>query len=54
MWFELVVKYHRGVGRFYFIFYLFSFTACVQVKSKLHAEGIPATGADIQGEKKNL
>ena len=35
-----------------YLFYLFSFTACVQVKSKLHAEGMPATGADIQGEKK--
>ena len=38
---------------FLFLFYLFSFTACMQVKSKLHAEGMPATGADIQGEKKN-
>ena len=39
---------------FILFIYLFSFTACVQVKSKLHAEGMPATGADIQSEKKNI
>ena len=54
----LVIKLYNYVGKrmiylFILFIYLFSFTACVQVKSKLHAEGMPATGVDIQGEKKN-
>ena len=52
--FVFFTSYSNRAFSYVTFFNLFSFTACVQVKSKLHAEGMPATGADIQGEKKNL